>query len=82
MAESAHLDAAADSHDRWLLLSRGDGDGKHLVLQTIVLPIIHNKVENVGDWLVLGFKGCNIPVCQDYVSDIISNLLKTQIFPM
>lgn len=46
-----YLDAAADCDLRRLSRRRGDGDGAHLVVKAIVVSVINNKVEDVGDRL-------------------------------
>lgn len=46
-----YLDAAAHCDHRWLPGRRGDGNGAHLVVEAIVIPIINDKVEDVGDQL-------------------------------
>lgn len=46
-----YLNAAADCDDRRLPGRGGDGDGAHLVVQAIVVPVIDDKVEDVGDRL-------------------------------
>ncbi len=50
-----YLDAAVDCDHRWLSGRRGDGDGAHLVVKTIVVSVINNKVEDVGDRLAACF---------------------------
>lgn len=46
-----YLDAAAHCDHRWLSGRRGDGNGAHLVVKPIVISIINDKVEDVGDRL-------------------------------
>lgn len=46
-----NLNATADCDDRRLPGRGGYGDGAHLVVQAIVIPIIDDKVEDVGDRL-------------------------------
>lgn len=50
-----YLDATANC-DYWWLSGRGrDGDGAHLVVKAIVVSVINNKVEDVGDRLAACF---------------------------
>lgn len=46
-----YLDAAADGDHRRLSRRRGDGDCAHLVVKAIVVTVVNNKVEDVGDRL-------------------------------
>lgn len=60
-----YLDATADS-DHWRLPGRGgDRDGAHLVVQTIVVSVVNDKVEDVGDGLAARLQGGDVPAHDD-----------------
>lgn len=46
-----YLDSTTDSDHRRLPRGGGDGDGAHLVVKAIVVSIVHDKVEDICDWL-------------------------------
>lgn len=57
-----YLDAAADCDHRRLSGRGGDGDGAHLVVKAIVVSVVNNKVEDVGDRLAARLQGSDVPV--------------------
>lgn len=50
-----HLDAAADCDHRRLPGRGRDGNGAHLVVKAVVVAVINDKVEDVGDRLAACF---------------------------
>lgn len=60
-----YLDATADRHHRWLSGRGGDGDGAHLVVQAIVVSVVNDKVEDVGDGLAGRLQRGDVPAQDD-----------------
>ena len=69
-----YLDAAVDCHHGWLSWRGGNGDGAHLIVEAIIVSIVNNKVEDVGDGLAARLYGSNVPV--DRVNGLICCLKK------
>lgn len=46
-----YLDATSDSDHGRLPRGGGDGNGAHLAVKAIVVSIVHDKVEDICDWL-------------------------------
>lgn len=46
-----YLDAAVNGDRGRLPWGGGDGDSAHLVVKAIVVPVVHNKVEDICDRL-------------------------------
>lgn len=60
-----YLNAAADGDHRRLSGRRGDRDGAHLVVQTIVVSVVNDKVKDVGDGLAARLQGGDVPAHDD-----------------
>lgn len=57
----AYRNATADCDHRGLSGRGGDRDGAHLVVQPIVVSVVHDKVEDVGDRLAARLHGGDVP---------------------
>ena len=56
-----YLDAAADRHHRRSPGRGGDGDGAHLVVEAIVVPVVDDEVEDVRHRLAARLEGSDVP---------------------
>lgn len=59
---TAYRDKVSKSNDwGWILVGR-DGDGKLLIVQTVVVHIRDREVEAVSNWMTTGLKCGQIPI--------------------
>lgn len=56
-----YLDAALHCDHRRLPGRGGDGDGAHLVVEAIVVSVVDDEVEDVGDRLTARLQGGDVP---------------------